>query len=309
MTLAVVVIEAGGTRTRGWIVDGVEEPPRVLAHREVGPGNFQRLGAAAWGALMRELYEALLAESGVPVESVCAISVGSAGISTDDDVQSASRALRAAGVALPATVGSDAGIAMHGALAGKAGVLLIAGTGSIVWGWGPTGTLARVGGWGSQLGDEGSGYALGRAMLRRLTRALDGRAKDAGALDAACQWLKVPGAEALAAWIRAHAGDAASVASASQLVFSLARSGDGEAAALIDQGARELAEMVRTAIVVLGLSGAVRVVVHGGLIQDPQYRGKLQTVLAQDYPEIDLRLGAPDIALLGGISLAKRMIV
>src|ERR671935_277939 len=54
-----------------------------------------------------------------------------------------------------------------------AGVLILAGTGSIVIGRDRRGRWARAGGLGPLLGDEGSGFWLGRAWLRATTQGED----------------------------------------------------------------------------------------------------------------------------------------
>ena len=46
------------------------------------------------------------------------------------------------------------------------GIALISGTGSVAWGRTPDGRTARAGGWGYLLGDEGSGYWVGRQAVR-----------------------------------------------------------------------------------------------------------------------------------------------
>jgi glucosamine kinase len=46
------------------------------------------------------------------------------------------------------------------------GIALISGTGSVAWGRAIDGRTARAGGWGYLLGDEGSGYAVGRRAVR-----------------------------------------------------------------------------------------------------------------------------------------------
>ena len=69
---------------------------------------------------------------------------------------------------------NDAEVALEGALAGKDGVLLIAGTGSISLA--KCGTyIRRCGGWGYQVGDEGSSYWVGKELVREFTRQSDHR--------------------------------------------------------------------------------------------------------------------------------------
>ena len=68
---------------------------------------------------------------------------------------------------------SDAQIAHLGALGGAPGLLILAGTGSIVIGRDGAGRWTRAGGFGPLLGDEGSGFWLGRAWLRATTQGED----------------------------------------------------------------------------------------------------------------------------------------
>jgi N-acetylglucosamine kinase-like BadF-type ATPase len=76
-------------------------------------------------------------------------------------------------------VDSDIQAASAGALGGGAGIVLIAGTGSIAMGRMPDGTTFRYGGWGARFGDEGSGYWIGREAIRTaLAFAEDGRRSD-----------------------------------------------------------------------------------------------------------------------------------
>jgi glucosamine kinase len=69
---------------------------------------------------------------------------------------------------------NDAVIARAGALAGRPGVIVIAGTGSVAFGEDPSGRQSRTGGWGYIFGDEGSGFAIGCAAVRAALHARDG---------------------------------------------------------------------------------------------------------------------------------------
>jgi N-acetylglucosamine kinase-like BadF-type ATPase len=55
------------------------------------------------------------------------------------------------------------------------GIVVIAGTGSIAYGRNANLDAARSGGWGHIIGDEGSGYWIGREALSAVVRAVDGR--------------------------------------------------------------------------------------------------------------------------------------
>ena len=67
----------------------------------------------------------------------------------------------------PCMIVSDADAALEGAFAGGPGIIIISGTGSIALGKDSFGKVARSGGYGYLLGDEGSGFWIGREAMRR----------------------------------------------------------------------------------------------------------------------------------------------
>lgn len=69
---------------------------------------------------------------------------------------------------------NDAEIALEGALDGNDGILLIAGTGSIALAK-KNMTHYRSGGWGYQIGDEGSAYWIAKKLLQAYAMQSDGR--------------------------------------------------------------------------------------------------------------------------------------
>ena len=103
--------------------------------------------------------------------NAAALVLGSRGIWTAAERRALAR--RLARAAKRVEVLSDAQIAHLGALGGEPGVLILAGTGSIVIGRDHVGRWARAGGFGPLLGDEGSGFWLGRAWLRATTEGED----------------------------------------------------------------------------------------------------------------------------------------
>ncbi|WP_047980613.1 N-acetylglucosamine kinase [Ornithinibacillus contaminans] len=72
----------------------------------------------------------------------------------------------------------DALNALYSGTIGKPGIVQICGTGSITYGITSQGKQDRVGGWGYLVGDEGSGYDIGRRGISAALKRLDGRGKD-----------------------------------------------------------------------------------------------------------------------------------
>lgn len=148
---------------------------------------------------------------------------------------------------VPHIIRNDADMACRGAFASGPGILILSGTGSIAWGQDAHGRTARVGGWGSLFGDEGSAYMIGRAALIELSKILDGRAADRDGYQArfaALQgWPEEPdacGAE-LQRWYGNLIEARPAVAALAVKVNRLAEEECAPAVEMIDHAARELA--------------------------------------------------------------------
>jgi glucosamine kinase len=123
-------------------------------------------------------------------------------------------------------VAHDSVTAHLGALAGKPGVVVACGTGTVALSVKPNGGPQRVDGWGSVLGDAGSGFAVGRSALRAACASQDGRGEQTILVDLAIQRygpLKdlprvLYRSESLAADVAAFTVDAATAARAGDVV-------------------------------------------------------------------------------------------
>jgi len=139
---------------------------------------------------------------------------------------------------------NDVDAAHLGALAGKSGILVLSGTGSMAWARNAEGEPARTGGWGDIIGDEGSSYWIGRLALNLVSQSLDGRLAPTALASAVFDHLGLDQANAmdsLGAWATSHA-KRSSIAALSAVVDRAAISGDAAAIGLLDLAADELAK-------------------------------------------------------------------
>jgi glucosamine kinase len=214
-------------------------------------------------------------------------------------------ALAAAEVAGAVRIVSDGEIALHGAFGGGAGVLLIAGTGSVAYGRGPDGRVARCGGWGMIVGDEGSGFAIGRAALAASLRAVDGRGPPTVLLERLLHLLKLDGPRGIPPW--AGRADKAKVAALATHVIAAAEEGDTVARDLLRHEAADLA--VHAEALADRLSpwpGEVPVVFHGGVLSAPLY-ARLVTGEMKRLHTFDFQVRpAADDAVAGALMYARR---
>ena len=163
-----VAMDIGGSKTHGILVrDG-----RPCAEAAVGSANVQNVTPATAAANLTELFAALTAHE------VARVVAGAGGADTEADRKALEDLIRPLAPRAAITVVHDSELVLA-AGGERCGIAVIAGTGSVAWGRNPRGEQARSGGWGYLLGDEGSGYWLGREAVRHSLRRLDeGRAPD-----------------------------------------------------------------------------------------------------------------------------------
>jgi glucosamine kinase len=141
-------------------------------------------------------------------------------------------------------VHADATVALDDAFADGAGILLIAGTGSVAFGRGPTGSFARCGGWGPAFGDEGSGAWIGRRALSIVTAAADGREPETALTGAILTAAELNDVADLIPW--AAGATPAKLATLAPVVMSVADAGDLRAYAVLTLATEELVLHART---------------------------------------------------------------
>ena len=107
--------------------------------------------------------------------------VGAAGAGREPEREELRKALRGENLAPTVVVTTDIEIALAAAFTDGPGIVVSAGTGSVAVGRDQAGKRHRIGGYGWQMGDEGSGYAIGRAALGAVSRAVDARSPKTGA--------------------------------------------------------------------------------------------------------------------------------
>src|SRR6266850_253180 len=160
-------IDGGGSKTAFLLVD---EYYNEICHVQSGPSNYLSVGPDAAREAITQGIAQLTEQPGI----VCA---GFAGAGRPDGVTFYKELLRTLIPGSQVIIESDAFIASIGAIGIDPGVLLIAGTGSIVIGRDKDRSMFRVGGWGPYFGDEGSGFWIGREAVRAALRSKDSQGR------------------------------------------------------------------------------------------------------------------------------------
>jgi N-acetylglucosamine kinase-like BadF-type ATPase len=307
----VLAVDAGGSKTAACLA------------RATGPSNYEILGRGRAGG-------ANPLSSGFD-RAIAAIAAAVAGAAADANLPGAlvARAVFSiAGAADPVIAGEFVRSAREAQLARRiavvsdvlpvlvagadhgAGVALVAGTGSVAFGRAEDGRTIRCGGWGYLLGDDGSGFAIGRAALRFALEDLETNRDTLQPLTMALvSELQSTAAAEIIKAIYTSSSPRATIASLTPRVAQLAEAGDPDAKMVLDEAARDLARLaVRTAQLLELGDRTVPLAMAGGVLVGSTYlreavTGQLATMglriqmrLVADPLEGCLRLADPEFS-------------
>lgn len=241
-----LAIDAGGTKTQCLIADG----ERVLARASTGTVKLMRVSEQEATARLQAMLAEVAVAAGVSLGQVTRTCFGLAGVS-GPAVQAWARRTVTAVVAGELILYGDEEIALDAAFAGGPGILVIAGTGSNAIGRSASGEHFGAGGWGPVLGDEGSGYWIGRESIRAALRAQErtgvGGVSSCLLREIERHWELNSVAELVAtANQRTFSGGASppDFAALAPVVARCAERGDALAAGILERAGEELAELV-----------------------------------------------------------------
>jgi N-acetylglucosamine kinase-like BadF-type ATPase len=238
-----VGIDLGGSGTRAALAGASGE---IVAF---GRGPTGLLGGAA--KANRQMARALdkaLAPIAARVEGAsCTVFAGTRGLSIPGRRERLELELTTRFPGAQVHVSNDAHIGLWGGLGGEPGVAVIAGAGSIALARNADGAEGRAGGWGYLLGDEGSGYWIGREALLHYLRCLEGRQPPGRLANLVATATTRSGLLDVLAWFYGGHDQVERLAALAPLVSEAARAGDAEAAAIVERAGHALADLAAAA--------------------------------------------------------------
>jgi N-acetylglucosamine kinase-like BadF-type ATPase len=295
----IVGVDAGGTSIECAVARDGET---IVQHGEAAnartagiQGAAERIAVTVRSALRGEMFDALV--------------VGAAGAGDRVVASALEAALRNYFPNGAIAVRDDAEIALRAAVPDGDGVVLIAGTGSIAYAQ-VGGRSYRAGGYGYLLGDEGSGFSIGRAALTAMLRWYDGRAPYAELFDAIQARLQIGDAQTLLGRVYGDGEPVPVVASVAPLVLDRASAGERLAAKIVQTAALELVDLLKS-LTQRADAGAreLPLAFAGGLFAENSLLTYLvETRLLADLPLLQPIKSAP-APVYGALELARRLTI
>ncbi len=279
-----LALDAGGTKTDYVLADETRELARVRT------GTIKRMRVDA-GTACRNLESALAelsARTGISMKSVTRTCVGTAG-ETVPLVKDWLRESISARVGGGLLILGDVEIALDAAFPGRAGVLVLAGTGSNVVGRTSAGELISAGGWGPALADQGSGHIIGLESLRAIFLAKD-EERDTLLLPAVLDFWQLSSLDHLVEY--ANSLPAPDFSTLTGVVLNCAELGDEIALAVLRKQGDDLAYLVRLVIRRLVRASSERgwtppIAFAGSILENvPPVRDALIRAVQREFPGV-----------------------
>jgi len=182
------------------------------------------------------------------------------------------------------TCRSDAFTALHALTGGKAGALLISGTGVMGMARDEKGNIYPVSGWGDRLGDEGSGYFIALEGIKAALRDFDSDRPDTPLCRALLSHYGISSPRSLIDIFYADSYDKSAAASFSKPVSDCALAGDETSRGILVRAADILFDISRTLI---SRSGSDIFGIYGSVLKnDPIVRERYFGRFRSEFPGI-----------------------
>jgi N-acetylglucosamine kinase-like BadF-type ATPase len=299
-------IDGGGTKTDCAIAD---LSGKIINQTTGKPSNFLIIGVEEAVENLFSLIEANLFQLEGDFADVKQIVIGVAGAGRKEDAQLLEKSFKDYADQerihfKRVSVLSDAHIALEGAFPDSVGCILIAGTGSILFGKDEKGAIHRVGGFGRLIGDEGSGYSIGRKALNAVSKASDGRGEETMISELLDAKMHSGSASNI---INKVYNDNLDVASVARIVIEAAEEGDPIAEDILDEEADELVLHVKSLLDKIH-TDKLNVAFSGSLLDNKNfYSDLLKQKIKSTLPRVEVVKPAAS-PVSGAILLAKRIV-
>jgi len=278
----VLGVDGGGTKT---VCVALDMTANRLGEGRSASSNRNSVGDEVARANLHEAIQTALQQARAEEHDVAAICLGLAGVDRGPERALVTTWIEALLPDAPAIIENDAMIALASGTGGDLyGIVLISGTGMIVYGVDRKGQRRRAGGWGALLGDRGSGYALGIAALTAIANATDGLGPPTALQELILSHLQLTSPQALISWMYSDVAWARFAALA-PLVVAAAQQGDDVANLIIEQAAADLAAAVGAVARGLDMKqDNFPLVLVGGNLQPDLLRNRLSPALHEVAP-------------------------
>jgi N-acetylglucosamine kinase-like BadF-type ATPase len=291
----VMGIDGGGSKTAAAVLN---KNRQVIGQGLSGSSNHHNVGLAQAKTNLWEAMTTAVAQANRDIGEITAVTWALAGIDRPEERSMFRQVAAEMLPGVPVVIANDSVAALVGGLGHHHGIVLIAGTGMIVYGENEQGESARAGGWGPFF-DWGSGYSLVHGAMRLLAQKVDAGDDSSAALTQAL--LQAAGLQSPAdwlGWVYDPAVEISHIAALVPAVLAAGETGDEVALTAVRQGVAGLVTAVMSVAQRLHPSKPTQLVLAGSLLlKSDFYRQQVIQAVQANLPHIQPQLPQADAAM------------
>lgn len=166
-----ISIDGGGTKTEFCIsdIDG-----NIIQSYLKGPTNYKSVGLDKMYENLKSGFDDIINEQKITIKDIVYVVFGIGGLDSDSDYEKIMNQILRLNIPRDKFYLCSDGILGFYAGGVKPGIVVISGTGSIVFAIDKRGNIKRSGGWGHPFSSLGSGHFIGRQLLKSTLLYCDG---------------------------------------------------------------------------------------------------------------------------------------
>lgn len=268
MNRYVIGVDGGGTKTEFVLLD---YSGNVIGRAKGDSTNYQAVGGEKLKEELLKGFNSLISSTNVASNKIEHIFLGLAGAGRESDRKEIVGLFNDGEFNKKIAVDSDAMVALAGAFGTGPGIIIIAGTGAICFGKNREGKIVRSGGWGYLLGDEGSGYFIGREAIIAALKDLDGRGEKTKLKSSLEKHFNLSVMDQIIPQIYQNRIDRVAIADLAPIVFEHAGQGDAVAEEIIRRTGKELGILAKAVALRLNFeSDEIKVALIGSIFKQKE---------------------------------------
>lgn len=274
-------VDGGGTHSRLLVTDlkGIE------IYQGIGKStNIESNSLETVKKNFMDLFQEFHNKTNYSKEECLSICIGTAGVDTPESLDLITDLIGKLGYPCLIEVMNDSEIALAAETKGKAGIIIISGTGSIGFGVNEYGEKWRVGGFGYLVGDEGSGYWVARKGIGAALQDFDHSGPKTILTDLLLEQLKLERFDKILDFI--YSTNKSEIAKLATLVIQGCEQGDIVSKEILHKAADNLSRMVITLVKELQMTKQSFPVIYGGgfLTNSPSLCSAINDRILNQYP-------------------------
>lgn len=259
-------VDGGGTKTTFTMID---KKGYKIAQYKTKTTHYEQIGFTGVEDVLNEGFNKILEISNVSKGDIESVFLGLPGYGEVKSVATnIDNIVKKILKEIKFKVGNDVEVGLAGSLAGKEGINIVSGTGSIALGKNSKGKTIRCGGWGDYIGDEGSAYWIGKKTIEMFSKEADKRIERGLIYKNIKEKLNINDDFDIIDYVLNDIKkDRTQIAQFSKLCFESAILNDKNALSIFNEAGYELSLLVKMIINELEFNGDILVSYSGGVFK------------------------------------------